>query len=69
MRAATLMGISHLMDRKLSTLSGGQLQKVALACGLSSGAPVLLADEPTSNLDPLPSPTCAARSRSSKNRG
>ena len=52
MRAATLMGISHLMDRKLSTLSGGQLQKVALACGLSSGAPVLLADEPTSNLDP-----------------
>ena len=40
------------MDRKLSTLSGGQLQKVALACALSSGAPVLLADEPTSNLDP-----------------
>ena len=52
MRAATLMGIAHLMDRKLSTLSGGQLQKVALACALSSGAPVLLADEPTSNLDP-----------------
>lgn len=51
-RAAELMGISHLMDRKLSTLSGGQLQKVALACALSSGAPVLLADEPTSNLDP-----------------
>ena len=46
------MGITHLMDRKLSTLSGGQLQKVALACALSSGAPVLLADEPTSNLDP-----------------
>ena len=51
-RAAELMGISHLMDRKLSTLSGGQLQKVALACALASGAPVLLADEPTSNLDP-----------------
>ena len=51
-RAATLMGISHLMNRKLSTLSGGQLQKVALACALSSGTPVLLADEPTSNLDP-----------------
>ncbi len=50
--AAELMGISHLMDRKLSTLSGGQLQKVALACALASGAPVLLADEPTSNLDP-----------------
>ena len=46
------MGIAHLMDRKLSTLSGGQLQKVALACALASGAPVLLADEPTSNLDP-----------------
>ena len=51
-RAADLMGIVHLMDRKLSTLSGGQLQKVALACALASGAPVLLADEPTSNLDP-----------------
>ena len=51
-RAAELMGISHLMDRKLSSLSGGQLQKVALACALASGAPVLLADEPTSNLDP-----------------
>ena len=51
-RAAELIGITHLMDRKLSTLSGGQLQKVALACALASGAPVLLADEPTSNLDP-----------------
>ena len=51
-RAATLMGIYKLMDRKLSRLSGGQLQKVALACALASGAPVLLADEPTSNLDP-----------------
>ena len=51
-RAAKLMGIYNLMDRKLSTLSGGQLQKVALACALASGAPVLLADEPTSNLDP-----------------
>lgn len=51
-RAAKLMGISHLLERKLATLSGGQLQKVALACALASGAPVLLADEPTSNLDP-----------------
>ena len=51
-RAAALMGIAHLMSRKLTTLSGGQLQKVALACALASGAPVLLADEPTSNLDP-----------------
>ncbi len=38
-------------DRRLTTLSGGELQRVQIAVGLAQDAPVLLADEPTSHLD------------------
>lgn len=46
------LGIGDLADRDLRALSGGQVQKVACAQALAQRTPVILLDEPTSNLDP-----------------
>jgi iron complex transport system ATP-binding protein len=44
-------GVTQFADRKLTTLSGGELQRVQIAVALAQEAPVLMADEPTSHLD------------------
>lgn len=50
-RAVALADIETLLDRTLSTLSGGQLQRCWIAMTLAQDTPVILLDEPTTFLD------------------
>jgi sn-glycerol 3-phosphate transport system ATP-binding protein len=50
-RAASILGLERLLDRKPSQLSGGQQQRVALGRAIVAETPVCLMDEPLSNLD------------------
>jgi sn-glycerol 3-phosphate transport system ATP-binding protein len=50
-KAANMLGLTQLLERKPSQLSGGQQQRAALGRAIVAETPVCLMDEPLSNLD------------------
>ena len=64
-----LVGISHLASAKPKTLSGGELRRVAIARAMVRQPEVILADEPTSDLDRVNTDTVISLLREAADRG
>lgn len=62
-RAMEAADVARLRDRPLDELSGGEQARAHLARALAQGAPLLLLDEPTANLDPAQSARVAETMR------
>lgn len=64
-----LLGLMDQGDKLPSQMSGGQQQRVAMARALSCDAPLILADEPTGNLDSIAAKAVIATLRDIADRG
>ena len=64
-----MVGLEHRLDHVPSQLSGGEMQRTAIARGLVNEPEILLADEPTGNLDSENSEKIFEILRSLRNNG